>query len=258
MIEAGIYTDLSHAQYLADTDYVTASMLKRLLPEHYRPFTESPSANIGSVLHQRFTGEDVPVRVVDASTWVGKAAKDAYDAAEAAGEYAILTKDLTIVDGMEKALRDHREASRLLVDLPGTFETTVCADVDGVPSKCRFDKLADDNGQRIGVDIKTTKEPPNPADLAKAVIRLGYDLSTVHYTQVAEHAGIPLDGFVFVFVCNTAPFQVTVATLENEFMERGKALHELAVERHQFPDLVDAYPGQTNPVELVLPRWARL
>lgn len=250
----GVHTDISHEDYLADDKWVTSSMLKRHLPEHFKPFNGSPSADMGSVLHQRFTGETVPVRTVDAATWTGKAAKEAFEAAQAAGEYAILEKDLAAVDGMEKALSQHREASRLLVDLPGTFETSVFAEVNGVPSKCRFDKLCD----RVGVDIKTTKESPNPRDLAKAVVNLGYDVSAAHYLDTAQAAGIELDAFTFVFVSKEPPHHVTVATLDEQFLERGRALRDLALQRFLHPSMVDAYPGESEPIELSLPGWAKI
>lgn len=254
----GVHTDISHEDYLADTEYVTSSMLKRHLPEWFKPFNGSPAADMGSILHQRFTGEQVPIRVVDAATWTGKAAKEAFEAAQAAEEYAILAKDLAAVDGMEKALRQHKEASRLLVDLPGTWETTVCAEIDGVPSKCRFDKLATDEGYRIGVDIKTTSEGPNPTALAKAVINYGYDLSADHYIDVAEHADIGLTEFKLVFVSKTEPHHVSVCTLDVDFLNRGNALRDLALQRYLHKGMVDTYPGETEPIELACPRWAQL
>jgi hypothetical protein len=254
----GVHTDISHQDYLADQDWVTSSMLKRHLPEWFKPFNGSPAADMGSILHQRFTGENIPIRVVDAATWTGQKAKDEYVAAQTAGEYAILERDLIIVDGMEKALRDHREASRLLVDLPGTFETTVCAEVDGVPSKCRFDKLANDYGDRIGIDLKTTNKGPNPFDLARAVIDYGYDLSADHYIDVAEHAGIGLTEFTLVFVSKDPPHHVTVASLDVDFLNRGNTLRELALSRMLHPDFVDPYPGASEPVELACPKWAKL
>lgn len=252
-VNPGIYTDLSHGDYLAKTDWVSASQLKRHLPEFYKPFNGSPSADVGSVLHQRFTGEDVPVRVVDAATWVGKPAKAEWEAAQAAGEYAILTKDVPIIDGMEAAIRDHAEASKLVAAVQA-WETSVFAEVDGVPSRCRFDGLTDTES----VDLKTTKAGPGKYSLTKAVLDYGYDLSHAHYNAIAEAAGIVLEAATYVFVENTSPFHVTVVTLDEPFMERGRALRDLALERYLHPQMTDAYPGQTGRLELTLPGWAKL
>lgn len=250
----GIHADLSFEDYLSETDWVSSSQLKRFLPEHFKPFNGSTAADLGSILHQRFTGENEPVRVVDAATWQGQKAKDEYAAAQAAGEYAILERDLSVVDGMEKALGNHREASRLLVDLPGTFETSVFAEVDGVPSKCRFDRLL----TGCGVDIKTTKSGPGNYALTRTVLDYGYDLSAAHYLGTAAAAGIELDAFTFVFVSKEPPHHVTVATLDEQFLERGRALRDLALQRFLHPSMVDAYPGESEPIELSLPGWAKI
>jgi hypothetical protein len=254
-VTPGIVPDLSHADYLAAQPFVSSSELKRHLPEHYKPFTGSPSADIGSVLHGRFTGDDTPLTVVDAATWQGKAAKETREAVTASGGYAILSGDLSAVDGMEAALRAHSVAHGLLVDEPGRWELSVFADVDDVPSKCRFDRLLD-NG--VAVDLNTTRSGPGQYELTKAVISLGYDAQEAHYRAVAAAAGIELQRFVFVFVQNVAPFHVTVVDLDDGFLERGAALRDLALSRLLHPLMVDAYPGEREPVTLSLPRWAQL
>lgn len=251
----GIVPDLSHADYLATEGWVSSSQLKRHLPEYFKPFTGSPSADIGSVLHSRFTGDDTPVTVVDAATWTGKAAKETRETVVASGGYAILANDQESIDGMEKALRGHSVAATLLVDEPGAWELSVLADVEGVPSKCRFDRLLEN---RIGVDLKTTRSGPGPYQLTRAVIDYGYDLQQDHYLQVAEAAGIELDGFMFVFVQNVEPFHVTVVELDADFCNRGAALRDLALSRYLHPEFTDAYPGEREPVTLTLPRWAEL
>lgn len=255
VIVNGIVTDLSHADYLAVEAFVSSSQLKRHLPEYFKPFNGSPSADIGSVLHARFTGDDTPLTVVDAATWTGKAAKETRETVVASGGYAILAGDLSAVDGMEKALRGHSVASELLVDAAGGWEVSVFADVDGVPSKCRFDRLLD-NG--VAVDVKTTKAGPGSYQLTRAVLDYGYEIQEAHYREVAQAAGIELERFVFIFAQNCEPFHVTVVDLDASFLERGQALRDLALQRLLHPDFTDSYPGEREPVVLTLPRWAQL
>lgn len=254
-MKAGIYTDLSEREYLATEGWVSASQLKTHLPENFKPFSGSGSADVGSVLHERFTRQGTPVTVVEAATWQGKAAKEAQAAAWAAGQYAILAGDVPAVDGMEKALRAHSEASRLLVDSEGSWELSVFAEVDGVPSKCRFDRLLDDG---TAVDIKTTKEQPGAVNLAKAAVNYGYDLARTHYEAVAAAAGIEVTSFLHVFVQNVEPFAVTVVELDEAFMERGRVLRDLALQRYLHPEFVDAYEGQSGVLSVSPPGWARL
>lgn len=250
----GIYTDLSNVDYHAETDWIGSSQLKGFLPEYFKPFNGSTAADLGSILHQRFTGEDVPVRVVDAATWAGKAAKEEYEAAQAAGEYAILAKELPLVDGMEQAARDHKVANKLLTGF-GTWETSVFAEVNGVPSKCRFDRIA---GSTHAVDIKSTKAGPGAYSIAKTVIEYGYDMSMAHYLAVAEAADIYFDTFSLLYIPRVPPHHVTVVTLDEPFLERGRALRDLALQRFLHPSMVDAYPGESEPIELSLPGWARI
>lgn len=254
-MNARIETDLSHADYLATEGYVSSSQLKRHLPEHYRPFNGSPSADIGSVLHARFTGDDTPVTVVDAATWTGKAAKETRETVVASGGYAILTADQTAIDGMFEALSAHSVARELLLAASGGWEVSVFTEVDGVPSKCRFDRLLDAG---VGVDVKTTKAGPGEYQLTRTVLDYGYEIQEAHYRAVAAAAGIELERFVFVFVQNVAPFHVTVVDLDVSFLERGQVLRDLALSRYLHPQFEPAYPGEREPVTLQLPRWAEL
>lgn len=253
----GVFSDMSHAEYLNTDGWVSSSQLKRHLPEWFKPFNGSPSADIGSVLHARFTGDETPVTVVDAATWTGKAAKETRETVTAAGGYSILAADQISIDGMEAALRGHSVAHRLLVEASGAWEVSVFAEVDGVPSKARFDRLLDDG---TAVDVKTTKEQPNPRDLARAVVNYGYDIQRVHYDYVADAAGIELDrpGFKFVFVQNVEPYAVTVCELDSYFWDRGEQLRDLALQRWLHPSMTEAYPGEREPVTLAMPGWAAL
>lgn len=251
----GIYPNLSESDYFGATDWVSSSQLKRFLPEWYRQFTGSPSADFGSVFHERFSGVGTPVEVVDAATWGGKAAQQQRETITASGGYAILPGDIPLLDGMEAAVTAHSEAYRLLVEASGVWEVSVFGEVDDVPCKARFDRLLDDG---TAVDVKTTKQGPGSYALTRAVLDYGYEIQQTHYEAVAEAADIKLSAFKFVFVQNTPPHHVTVVELDEAFLERGKALRELALQRLLHPTMVEAYTGQTGTLELSLPRWARI
>lgn len=254
-MEPGIFTDLSNMAYHAETDWVGSSQLRNHLPEHFKPFTGSASADFGSVFHQRFTGEDVPVVAVDAATWTGKAAQEQQAAILASGGLPILTRDIETLDGMERAVRAHSEASALLVDAAGGWEVSAFAEVEGVPSKARFDRLLD-TGEVV--DVKTTKEGPGSQSISKAVANYGYDLQQDHYEAVAAAAGIEVTGFTFVFVQNTPPYHVTVVELDEDYRRRGAALRDLALQRYLHPTMVPAYPGESGRITVSPPAWARV
>lgn len=251
----GVYDDLSHGDYLSVEGWVSSSQLKRHLPEFYKPFNGSASADFGTVFHQRFTGEDFPVVPVEAATWQGKAAQEKQQQIIASGGVPILTGDVPLLDGMEAAVRDHSVASTLLVDTPGVWEQSVFTDVEGVPSKARFDRILNDG---TAVDIKTSKTGPRPYDMVRAVIEYGYDLQRRHYEMVGAAAGIDITRFVFVFVPKDPPHLVTVVELDEAFMDRAEVLRDIALSRYLHPEFVPAYPGEREPIRLSCPKWAEL
>lgn len=253
----GIYTDLSNMAYHAETDWVSSSMLKRLLPEHFGPEpTNRKALWFGSAFHTRVLGgPSEPWSIGDFATWDSKAAKEHAEAAESKGEIPVLARDVEQIEAMAKSLESHSEASNLIYGTGGLSEVSVFAEVDSVPSRARFDRLTADG---IAVDVKTTSEKPNAGDLARAVIKWGYDLSADHYWKVGDASGLEIEGYKLVFVGKDWPHHVTVCDLDDLFMERGAVLRDLALSRFLHPEFTDPYPGASEALTLNLPKWATL
>lgn len=253
----GIYTDLSNLAYHAETDWVSSSQLKRLLPEQYGPEPTSRKALwFGSAFHSTVLGgPSEPILLGGFPTWESKAAKEYAAEAEAHGQIPVLMRDMDTINAMADAVKSHSKASALIYGTDGQSEVSVFAEVDSVPMKARFDRLLSDG---TAVDVKTTSEKPNPGDLARAVVRWGYELSASHYLEVAAAAGIDVHTFALVFVGKESPHHVTVAYLDEAFLERGQALRDLALQRLVHPSMTDSYPGESEPLTLNLPKWAVL
>ena len=254
VIEPGTYTDLSNDAYHADTDYLSSSVLKTLLPEHYGPPPADRTAlDVGTAVHTRVFGTDEEIVVVDAATWRGKAAEEQRDQALARGAVPILASDAEMVDRMVARLRTHDEAMALLEQPGGAPEVSVFThDADGVGIKARFDLLAP-----VAVDLKSTKgDPLSEYEITKAVVSFGYDLSIAHYLEVAEAAGIEIADFALIFVGKTGRHNVRVVQLDADFIARGRALADLAKYRHTHPDATGPHPGAAGFVTLSPPRWA--
>lgn len=251
MIAPGIHLDMPNGDYHADTDYLSSSALKRLLPEHYKPYNGNGDAlDFGTAFHAQALGTDENVTTHDFPTWLSKAAKEARDAARAAGEVPILTADAERIEQMVASLRRHESATRLLTQPGATPEVSAFThDDNGNGIKARFDLSAP-----VIVDLKSTSGMPGEHELARTVINYGYDLSAAHYLDVAERVGLEPQGFALVFVEKTAPFRVTVAELDAEFLARGARLVELAKDRHH--GRAPSYPGETGFLTLNCPRWA--
>lgn len=257
----GVHEDMTALTYHAQTEFVSSTMLKRMIPELFGPEPKDQTALwFGSALHTTVLGgPSEPWEVGDFPTWQSKAAKEHADNAVARGAIPVLERDVATITAMNDALRCHSEASALIWGTGGRSEVSVFTDVDYPPAKARFDRLAQVTDTWVtAVDLKTTSEKPNPADLAKAIVRYGYDLSAAHYLQVAESAGVRVDELVLVFVCKEPPHYVTVVNLDHDFMERGAVLRDLALQRYLHPTMVESYPGESGRITVSPPGWARL
>lgn len=254
MIAPGLHFDLPNEDYHADEDYLSSSVLKRKLPEHYGPPPADPAAlDVGTAFHSRVLGTDEEIVVVDAATWRGKAAEEQRAEAKARGAVPILASDDAILDAMVARLHTHDDAMALLNQPDARAEVSCFAtDAAGLPVKARFDVLAP-----VAVDLKSTSSNPlSEYDLLKSVISFGYDLSAAHYLDVAAALDLEVADFAFVFVGKRAPHNVRVVTLDADFLARGRALVELAKHRHAHPESVGPHPGAGGYVTLSPPRWA--
>lgn len=253
----GIYDDIPNADYHAETAWLSASQLKRHLPEWYTAPTGRDALDFGSAFHAMTLGTNETIASHNFASWRSKAAEDARAEADAAGHIPVLTDDLTHLNEMVAAIKRHPIASRMLYDLPGRNEVSVFAE-NHTPggeldyrAKCRPDRLLDG----LIVDLKSTPEKPGADNLTKTILRFGYDLQAAHYLEVAHLAGLDVDGFAFVFVGKRPPYYVTVTTIEGDLLARGDALRRLALDRATHA--TDAYAGASDFLTLDdCPPWA--
>lgn len=270
-IKPGLHFDMPNADYHADTDYLSSSVLKRQLPERYKQGGSQEALDFGTLFHTVVLEPDSlgEYVVLDAAAIAGNNPKTGkpYDsptmtakykaaAAEAgeSGRVVVAQTDWDRAHAMRDAILDHPDARALLFDGEGLREESAFTTDDaGISIKARFDR-------RIPgaiIDLKSTSAKPGADSLARAVIDYGYDLSAVHYLEVARLLELDADTFWFVFVGKEEPHRVTVASLDDAFLERGRALRELAIERLTNP-LAPPYEGWEKPLTLTAPGWARI
>lgn len=268
MIEPGTYYDLPNDEYHADTDYLSSSYLKTLLPERYKQGGSQDALDFGTLFHTTVLEPDKldTYAVLDAekiglkadgtpaqNPLMTRAWKDAVAEAEAGGKTVIPQDWWDRAHAMADAIHDHPTAAALLAQEKAAPEVSVFVkDDNGVGHKARFDLLAP-----VAVDLKSTSTMPGGDSLARAVIDYGYDLSVAHYLNVADLAGIDVDAFALVFVGKQDPYRVTVAELDDMFIIRGQVLRSLAIERHVNP-AAPRYEGADGFLSLTPPRWAQL
>lgn len=276
MIQPGILTDLPNADYHADTDYLSSTVLKGYLPEHFKNAPSSSDAlAFGTLFHTCVLEPDdlAGYVVLDAAKIAGNNPKTGrpYDAPQMTGRYKVAAAEAeadgrTVVsqDDWDRAMRmrdaieRHDTARRLLFDEDGRIELSCFAvDADGVRHKARFDRLI----PGVGIDLKSTSGKPGADAIARTIVDFGYDVSAAHYLAVADLLGLDVQAFALVFCTKpTTPDEtpmVTVCDLDESFLARGRALRERAIRRHTDP-AEPRYPGATGFLTVACPRWAQV
>lgn len=270
-IKPGLHRGMPNEDYHADTEWLSSSVLKAQLPEHYKQGGSQDALDFGTLFHTVVLEPDnlAEYVVLDAHAIAGNNPKTGkpYDAphmtgrfkaavAEAAesGRVVVSQEDWDRAHAMRQAVLDHADAKALLLDGDGQCEESAfVTDENGVNVKARFDR-------RIPgalVDLKSTSAKPGASSLARAVIDYGYDLSAAHYLAVAQLLDLDADEFWFVFVGKEAPHRVTVANLDETFLARGHTLRALAIERLTDPS-TPPYEGHDKPLTLTAPGWAHI
>ena len=99
--------------------------------------------DLGSAAHALFTGEGNPIAVIDADAFRSNAAKEARDAAYAAGKTPILKGNMERVQAMADAARagfaPNSDIGKLIDDPATLKEATIIWTEGGVMHRCRPD-----------------------------------------------------------------------------------------------------------------------
>lgn len=271
--EPGLVADLSNADYHAQTEWLSSSYLKSLLPERYKTGGSQEALDFGTLVHTVvLEPENLGEYVALDADKIGvksdgtpaqnptmtAAWKRAVAEAEADGKTVIAQRDLDRAWAMRESIAEHETAARLLFSDDGASELSAFAvDDNGIRHRARFDRRI----PGVIVDLKSTSGKPGRESTARSVIDYGYDLSAAHYLTVADLLGLDIQAFAFVFVskepgANGKHF-VTVCDLDDAFLSRGRALRAQAIRRHLDP-AEPPYEGAAGFLTLDCPRWANL
>jgi len=206
--------------------------------------TNSAAFDIGKAVHARVLGvgaqavaypDDVLAANGAAST---KAAKEWADAARADGLIPMKAADLYPIEAMAEAVLAHDEARQILEDAPAR-EVSIFADVDGVPSRARFDLY----GDTTGADLKTAVDA-SPDGFNRAINAHGLHVQEAWYRDVrAAETGGEIDWFAFVVVEKTAPYLVAVYDLDVVWRDIGRERAAEARQRWLHATQSGVWPG---------------
>ena len=147
----GLYPDLNEAVYRSQTDWLSVSGAKKLLPPSCpAKFKASlgveehkPQFDVGKAFHAKVLGDGAEVVVVAADSWRSTAARDARDAAYEAGSVPLLTAEAEVVEAMAAAVKAHDTAPLLFAGGAAEVSAFWVDETTGVQCKARFDYLPD-------------------------------------------------------------------------------------------------------------------
>lgn len=168
----------------------------------------------------------------------------------AAGLTPLAPGQMREVDAMAESVLAHTEARSVLETVVGR-EVSVFVDIDGVPTRARFDIY---DGQNAG-DLKTARDA-SPKGFNTAVGRFGYHIQDRWYgdahTAVTGHE---LESFKFLVAETTAPYLVGVYDLDFMWEDIAKERTKQARDLYRACTETNTWPGYPSAT-LTPPTWA--
>lgn len=269
----GVYT-LAEDTYHADpvpSGSLSFSGAKRMLPPHCPALYKHDRDNggrpnkrtfdFGHAAHGLILGAGRPLVVVDADDWRGKAAREARDAAYAAGDVPILASEHKQAQGMAEAILRHPKASALLTPGSGKPEQSLFRrdKQTGVTLRSRLDWLPNYTGSGLLTvpDYKTAISA-YPQAFSRSAASYGYHMQAAWYSDMVTALGLADEvRFLFIVQEKTAPYLVSVVEFDDEALAIGRRLNREAIDVYADCVKRDRWPGYSKDTELIaLPTWA--
>lgn len=178
-----------------------------------------------------------------------KAAKEFVTAAREAGQTPLKESEVDQIVAMGIVARTRLEQHGVTLD-PARSELAAIAQIDGIWCRMMADNAPADPRAPI-YDFKTC-ENASPEACLRAIINYGYDIQAEHYRAVWKAATGEDRQFVFIFQEKSAPFEVTLITLNGSFRDfaqsraaRARKLWGECLRANEWP----GYPIGTHEVE---------
>lgn len=190
-MKLGIHHNVPMADYLR-LPYLSSSLVTTL--NSYSPLhakyaidnrsDESPDvANIGSAFHSLLLEGDDVIAVIDAKDWRTNAAKEARDAAIAAGKIPLLPNAVNRVRAMVSAATSYIAASQIAgIFDSGAPEQTIIWQEGEILCRARPDWWTDNH--RMMLHLKSTDGSANPDQwVRRQLVPMGYDTAAAFYAR---------------------------------------------------------------------------
>jgi len=262
----GIHSNITSAEYHADTTTLSYSGAKLLLPPstpaHFKYQLDNPSPpkrhyDFGHAAHRFLLGEGEEIVPVDADDWRTKAAKEQAESARDEGKVPLLRAEFDKALAMVDALHANPDAAALFKS--GVAERAMYAtDTEsGVRLRGRADWLTYGDGELLIVDYKTTTSA-DPDTFERASTKYKYYLQAVWYRDLAiaiELHNNPV--FVLVAQEKTPPFLSSVMRFDDIAIAEGRLLKRQAIETYARCIETGVWPGYPTGIQVIsVSPWA--
>jgi hypothetical protein len=215
---------------------------------------ESTTFDLGKACHSLLLEGIDSVVVVDAEDWRTKAAKEARDAARAAGKNPMLPHQAAAVTEMAKACKAFVDRSPLrgFMDAGAPEQTVVWQ--ERVWCRARIDWLLDDRS--LMIDYKTT-EASNPDDFIRSsMVQYGYDTQDVFYTRGMAALGFK-SMMLFLVQEVTPPYCCYIVECAESMREMARRKVQRAIDLWSECIATNTWPAYPNAVYMAeAPMWA--
>jgi hypothetical protein len=263
-IKPGLHFDLPEADYHGRPE-LSASRAKLLVPPSTprkfqwalrQPEERKRHFDVGKAVHAKVLGTPLDVvavqkvtrskDLVDAEDYDTVSARAHRDEIYAEGKVPLLRKEIDAVDAMAEAVLANPDA-RAIMEFPSLPEVSAfwtCPDTK-VECRARFDWLPESTGGRrlIITDLKTAASAW-PAEFSRSAASFLYDLQAAWYCDAAQVLDLDPDpAFLFVVVEKAEPHDVSVVRLDDEAMQRGRALMDRTRRTYAECARADTWPG---------------
>lgn len=255
---------LSNAQYHADKDVLSSTMLKTALvsPAHYIASltelnTSSPQKLFGTLIHALVLEPDTVNQVV--ALYPGLLGKDTasrefrkINGGRRCMSLADFFAAKTMADKVREAPFRGRPFWKYIEE--GEVEASFYFDdpTTGIACRTRLDLLHPD----FTFDLKSTRHS-TPALFQKDAIALHYDLSVYMYTlsRVLYEQSPSAKPFVLVPVDSAAPHGVHFMPCSNDFLRNGERKYATALATIKACNDVDHWPSLEGEYEMDIHHW---
>ena len=260
--------DLVADEYHAETDYLSASMIKTFIGSR-REFRsiyvakesqkESRSLNIGHVAHSLILEPHlIGEKVVEIPDFVlsKSGAKSGNNWKEFRDEHkgCILLKagEMQIVRDMFNAVYGNPKAAKML-NAKGHTEHSIFGELNGQKYRARLDRIIP---RKLVIDIKTTMDA-SPEAFERQIRNLSYHVQGNLYKRLADAHYGGSHSVVFIAVSNSAPHCVATYVLSADHMYEAEQTTIRTVEQiqecYETNDWREIWEKEL--IELTPPRW---